>query len=545
MRNKNLITFKKKVNAKNIPFDLEMWVTNKNNCNELFTELGFTLLKDNEFRTILNPNQLDFKDEASYFAIKNVLKKIVLVAKNDKDEYYGYSLYNSKSLIDAPIVSYDKEGFCLEYGNITQAFLIDLVKEDENKFNIHKKTFEKYGINLGNMKVIIENSDKLHEKYIEPDDLRYDLVEEFTKGRDISHLKFNITNEEFLEWRKPRYGTENPTIINSKVWRSIIAIKEDAYSINKKHNGPSSFGNGPVWCFSRLGQSLTRVNGKEIFIAGEHEDYYDPDFYIYNDVVVVNKDDSIDIYNYPKDVFPSTDFHSATLINKKTILIIGSLGYVRNRKTGFTQVFTLNINNFKINKKETFGENPGWIHLHRTILSENKKSITITGGEIDTGTHVLENLDEWQLDLQTFEWKRLTHNKWERWKIERKDGKGNHIWDIRQALFSLNANGDDYGNKNEKLIKKLDYIIDVSEAEQLYQFNDIPSFKELPESDEYNIFKISIDDVIIKFKETFYCIEVTIEGTLDFKIIEMVKNKTLKRVSKLENSEFKLIELTK
>ena len=44
---------------------------------------------------------------------------------------------------------------------------------------------------------------------------------------------------------------------------------------------------GPVWCFSRFGTSLTELpDGRFVQIGGEHEDFYDPDFCIYNDVTV-------------------------------------------------------------------------------------------------------------------------------------------------------------------------------------------------------------------------------------------------------------------
>jgi len=55
-------------------------------------------------------------------------------------------------------------------------------------------------------------------------------------------------------------------------------------------------------------------DGREVLIAGEHEDYYDPDFFIYNDVVVRAPDGKFAIYGYSKEAFPPTDFHTATLL---------------------------------------------------------------------------------------------------------------------------------------------------------------------------------------------------------------------------------------
>ena len=44
---------------------------------------------------------------------------------------------------------------------------------------------------------------------------------------------------------------------------------------------------GPYWSWDRFGRTSTTLpDGRIVHIAGEHEDYYDNDFCIYNDVVV-------------------------------------------------------------------------------------------------------------------------------------------------------------------------------------------------------------------------------------------------------------------
>src|SRR5688572_8824689 len=119
----------------------------------------------------------------------------------------------------------------------------------------------------------------------------------------------------------------------------------------------------------RYGQSQTVLpDGRTILIAGEHEDFYDPDFYIYNDVVVWHPDDRIDIVGYPASDFPPTDFHSATLFGDRLILL-GSAGYVEYRRPGFTPALALDIHSLRIEPIETTGENPGWIFRHFDSLN--------------------------------------------------------------------------------------------------------------------------------------------------------------------------------
>ena len=112
----------------------------------------------------------------------------------------------------------------------------------------------------------------------------------------------------------------------------------------------------------------TARDGRILLIAGEHEDYYDPDFYIYNDVVVRHPDGRIDIFGYPRDVFPPTDFHTATLVGND-IVIIGSLGYLEERKPATTPVTVLDLETFTISKVVTSGPAPGWIHYHEAPLA--------------------------------------------------------------------------------------------------------------------------------------------------------------------------------
>lgn len=526
MNIQKIAAFKKKANTEEIPVDLENWLNNTNNCSQLFEKLGFTLLTDKDVKMIQNPNQMSFQNDTAYFAKKDVLAQVVFVAKNQKNNYFGYSLLDNDSILISPIVS-STDYFTLEPGNLIEALLMDLVK-DEIAYNQYKKDFEKCGFQLRSFEDLF--NDDVYENYTDPDDLMTTLIE----GRDLSNLEFNATDS--LEWSNPKFGIENPSIINSDHWTSCIYSKKAAYVIRNEYNTR----NIPVWCFSRFGQSITRINGKEIFIGGEHEDYYDEDFYIYNDVVVVNSDNSVEIYNYPKDIFPPTDFHSASLINDQTILIIGSLGYQEERQYRFTPVYALNINDFKIEKVITHGEFPGWIYEHKAILSEDNTSIKIVGGNFVESENLLENIDEWELDLETFKWTRLTDRKWKCWEVKRKDKQHNYLWDIRNELFEISYLSK-LPDEDKKMENVLGYPIDLKKVEEIYQFKEFPSYQKIPKDyDNTSFYRIKINDITIRFDEKRYRILVTIEGDLEDEIIEILQNKLLKKLAELENCEYVL-----
>lgn len=157
--------------------------------------------------------------------------------------------------------------------------------------------------------------------------------------------------------------------------------------MTKKHDMMTDH---PYWKgHSRMGQSETILpDGRHVFIGGEFEDYYDPDFFIYNDVFVVDPSNASDasdphanvvIYGYPHDAFPPTDFHKAFLVNNH-IWIIGSMGYMSSRKNRI-QVCVLDTTTWKMELKNPTADRdetgvcvydyPPWMDFS-THVSKNK-----------------------------------------------------------------------------------------------------------------------------------------------------------------------------
>jgi hypothetical protein len=132
-------------------------------------------------------------------------------------------------------------------------------------------------------------------------------------------------------------------------------------------------------------------DGRILCIAGEHEDSYDPDFCIYNDVVVLRPtmaaqdvtltSGEVEIYGYPAELFPPTDFHSATPVHG-TIYLVGRLGYQGTRMPGQTPVFALDVGTYEIRSVQTTGSAPGWIYKHHSSYDSSRHAITARGGHI-------------------------------------------------------------------------------------------------------------------------------------------------------------------
>jgi hypothetical protein len=123
----------------------------------------------------------------------------------------------------------------------------------------------------------------------------------------------------------------------------------------------------PIWTCGRMGMSTTRLaDGRIVCIGGEYEDFYDPDFFIYNDVLVFDGD-NVTIYGYPTADFPPTDSHEAISIGDK-IWIVGCLGYVHQRDAPRIQLCCLDLSTMQIKQVETTGEAPGWMSFDKSDI---------------------------------------------------------------------------------------------------------------------------------------------------------------------------------
>ena len=345
----------------------------------------------------------------------------------------------------------------------------------------------------------------------------------------------DIEKEEYLTGKHRRFGTANPEKTSIPFWLAMIRCGASAYRARAKFETDRKLNDDPIWCYQRFGRTTSVLDdGRIIEIGGEHEDYYDPDFCIYNDVTVFSADKKeISIYSYPEDVFPPTDFHTATCVNGK-IIIIGCLGYRDQRNFGTTPVFALDLKTYQINKVECQGAAPGWISEHKARLTEDKKDIIISGGEIqdEQDKAPRTNIDEWKLDLTSWSWKRLTSRNWPQYHIRREDSGRLHLWELRNLISTKNipALQDLYEEELQELIGELGREPDYELLEMLYQ-PSVPFEAADSVSSEY---RIVVNDVLVRFKEESYGIRVEVEGELPEETISQIVSEVVDKLSKLE-----------
>lgn len=237
-----------------------------------------------------------------------------------------------------------------------------------------------------------------------PAKLETEVLREFIGLGTLDDLP--VTREEFEKDRCRRFGTANPEPIDSPFWNAMVRCGWNAYFANEQF-GVSSFASEAVtWCHDRFGMSLTCLpDGRFVQVAGEHEDGYDPDFCIYNDVIVHDGKGGFQIFAYPSEVFPPTDFHSATLIGD-AVFLIGSLSYPEQRGSK-AQVMRLDTTDWSIQAVATTGDDPGWIHGHNAELVDGR--IRISGGKrwVADREDLVGNSQVFEFDSETSTWQRL------------------------------------------------------------------------------------------------------------------------------------------
>lgn len=232
-----------------------------------------------------------------------------------------------------------------------------------------------------------------------------------------------LTREQVEQSMHPSLGKANPERVENAFWDWMIRQRRSAQFARGEFRlrggmqprdaaGMSAWRrcpNGPMYCFTRFGRTVTQLlDGRIVYVGGEHKDWYDPDFCIYNDVVVESADGSFDVYVYPEDIFPPTDFHTATLVEGR-LYLIGNLGYRDLREIGETQVCCLDTDTFAIEPVITAGNGPGWIHGHRAEFDRSANEIRIWSGKVidAADTPLRPNVHVYALHLDSCMWRKV------------------------------------------------------------------------------------------------------------------------------------------
>lgn len=356
-----------------------------------------------------------------------------------------------------------------------------------------------------------------------------------------------VTPKLFRKWQKAVRGSTVAEDMTNPVWLWLFRGRVDPYHAHERFKSRLGkvFGHGDYpsearWAGCRMGQSRTELaDGRVFWIAGEHEDYYDPDFFIYNDVIIEHPGGDVQIIGYPESSFRPTDFHSATAINNdQAILLIGNVGYADERDVGHTQIYLLDTTSLVLTELSSSGNLPGWISKHDARLASDLGSIVVRGGDIMTKDGLLENIDDWSLSLPDFVWTRLTMRKWVRFQVSRSDGLGLHLWqyDMRRFALEYPRAGVD---QEDDLAEQIGGEPNMDAFNSLYNppVDHLTVERDPDEEGDWRAMRILVDDVCVRYTDDMEYLTVTVEGELPAPVIESIASDLQRKLSHVENSE--------
>ena len=191
---------------------------------------------------------------------------------------------------------------------------------------------------------------------------------------------------------------------------------------------------------------------------------------------------------------------------------------------------------------ETRGDQPGWIHRHKARL-EGRSRIVVSGGQIERGSETpsAENIDDWSLDLSTGGWTRISDRNWPQWTLIRADRKPNHLWQIRQALWTRNANWKEEFQKDmRRLSDSLGHEPDIDAVGSVYQVEGLTSHDAARKA-EGSIHRVCLDGVSIRVDEDHWRIHVMVEGALPDAMLTAFQLGVLANLARLEGVEWEVM----
>ena len=260
------------------------------------------------------------------------------------------------------------------------------------------------------------------------------------------------------------------------IFQWIIENKIQPYQLKQLLEKQNIEIKSPLWTFSgRMGQLLTELpDGMKVYIAGEYEDFYDPDFKIYNDIVIEKPNGEIELWNYPKAQFPPTDFYAAHYDEQThSIFLIGNLGYPETRKEGITQVLKVKLKSMDIERLECFGQVPSWLNHHEMSVINDDELIFYNGYVIKEKKY-LRNLYTWKLNLRTLEWTFPEQILFDHWTLKSKNYYGFPLFECSQLLWDEKHWKDEkFEQTKVEIIERYGMLPDYKTYSQLfYPFED-------------------------------------------------------------------------
>ena len=153
----------------------------------------------------------------------------------------------------------------------------------------------------------------------------------------------------------------------------------------------------------------------------------------------------------------------------------------------------------------------------------------------------VENIDDWQFDLGSHSWYRLTRRAWPRFIFRRADRNPNHLYDMRR-LGRLQMSRGRWDDLRARLSSDLGTEPRLDLVEKLYR-PAVPHEVVLQGKDEFRVQRLSVDGVTVRYDEGRHDVTITVEGTLPIDIVEHLRTDLLKKLVEIEGAAFDCMPL--
>ncbi len=186
---------------------------------------------------------------------------------------------------------------------------------------------------------------------------------------------------------------------------------------------------------------------------------------------------------------------------------------------------------------------------------------------IDDTSPLLDNIDTWELNLNTLIWKNITHlnRKWQRFYVGRQDNNGLSLWEYKQLSELVQIQDDLQTNTTDRLQSRMDSLKDeihkysafikeyTNQTPNLAVYYQLlippiahevmPAFDNRDDLSRYDTTLI-IDDIKIRYKTCDEsCIQVIIEGKLSEDKLKLLQHDLRHKLSKIENIACDVVEI--
>lgn len=187
-------------------------------------------------------------------------------------------------------------------------------------------------------------------------------------------------SQKLLQEQAIEFGTENPSrcfTVGKLAWTELGFFTKASWDADDNVYGSNPAAGEdapPLWRAHACRWGVNRAelsDGRVVWSGGQFEDSYDPMFCIFNDILVEHPDGrSPELFTYPREVFPPTDYHACVEADGY-LYLFGNMGYPEDRTPDRVQVLRLDLTTYAMDRLMTKGWSPPWLLGQRAKLSDS------------------------------------------------------------------------------------------------------------------------------------------------------------------------------